>query len=57
MPGLRGQLLFASIIPLPGNASYENMIGELADPYVTHNEHGLIRMKYETMVCVNKEIQ
>jgi ubiquinone/menaquinone biosynthesis C-methylase UbiE len=54
---LKGHLLSASYIPLPGHSSYDSMIGELANLFVTHNDHGLIGMEYETKVYVNKESQ
>lgn len=51
---LKGQLLSASYIPLPGHPSYDSMISELADLFVAKNENGLIKMEYETKVFINK---
>ncbi len=52
---LKGQLLSSSYIPLPGESSYENMIGELAELFVANNENGFIPMAYETKIYINQE--
>lgn len=52
---LKGQLLSSSYIPLPGQPSYENMISELAELFVSNNENGFIRMEYETKIFINQE--
>jgi len=46
--GLKGQLLSASYIPLPGHPRYDAMIAALADLFVEHNEQGFVAMEYET---------
>jgi ubiquinone/menaquinone biosynthesis C-methylase UbiE len=51
---LKGQLLSASYIPLPGHSSYEEMISELIQLFVAHNENGAVRMEYETVLYWNK---
>jgi ubiquinone/menaquinone biosynthesis C-methylase UbiE len=51
---LKGQLLSASYIPLPGHPQYELMISELADLFVASNERGLIKMEFETKIFVNR---
>ena len=52
--GLKGQLLSASYIPLPGHEKYEAMITRLAELFVAHNEKGLVRMDFETKIFINK---
>lgn len=45
---LKGQLLSASYIPLPGYPSYDTMISSLVQLFVAYNENGFIKMEYET---------
>lgn len=51
---LKGQLLSASYIPLPGHSSYDTMIDELVHLFVTYNVNGFIKMEYETKLYVNQ---
>jgi ubiquinone/menaquinone biosynthesis C-methylase UbiE len=51
--GLKGQLLSASYIPLPGHANYDLMIEELVQLFIKHNENGVVRMQYETRLYFN----
>jgi SAM-dependent methyltransferase len=51
---LKGQLLSASYIPLPGHPTYEAMIDGLVELFVRFNERGLISMEYETRLYWNK---
>jgi ubiquinone/menaquinone biosynthesis C-methylase UbiE len=51
---LKGQLLSASYIPLPGHPSYDGMIGELVHLFVAHNENGFVKMEYETKLYLNE---
>ncbi len=46
--GLKGQLLSASYIPLPGHESYDSMISALVKLFVDYNENGTVKMDYET---------
>ncbi|HZE84368.1 MAG TPA: class I SAM-dependent methyltransferase [Puia sp.] len=50
---LKGQLLSASYIPLPGHPSYDNMISELVRLFVSFNENGLVKMEFETKLYMN----
>jgi SAM-dependent methyltransferase len=52
---LKGQLLSASYIPLPGHQSYDNMISELVHLFVSHNENGFVKMEYETKLYLNQD--
>ena len=45
---LKGQLLSASYIPLPGHESYDSMISALVKLFVEYNENGVVKMDYET---------
>lgn len=45
---LKGQLLSASYIPLPGHPHYDTMISELVRLFVSYNENGFVKMEYET---------
>ncbi|MEJ0106797.1 MAG: class I SAM-dependent methyltransferase [Bacteroidota bacterium] len=45
---LKGQLLSASYIPLPGHTSYDTMISSLVQLFVAHNKNGFVKMEYET---------
>ena len=45
---LKGQLLSASYIPLPGHPTYDTMISSLVQLFVAFNENGFIKMQYET---------
>jgi ubiquinone/menaquinone biosynthesis C-methylase UbiE len=47
---LKGQLLSASYIPLPGQPRYEEMMNEFTDIFNTHQENGLVNVAYETKV-------
>jgi ubiquinone/menaquinone biosynthesis C-methylase UbiE len=51
---LKGLLLSASYIPLPGHESYYSMISELVHLFVTHNQNGQVRMEYETKLYLNQ---
>jgi SAM-dependent methyltransferase len=51
---LKGQLLSASYIPLPGHPSYNTMINELIHLFVNYNENGLVRMEFETTLYINQ---
>ena len=50
---LKGQLLSASYIPLPGHPQYEEMIAALAELFVTHNQQGFVTMEHETKLYWN----
>jgi ubiquinone/menaquinone biosynthesis C-methylase UbiE len=50
---LKGQLLSASYIPLPGHESYDAMISALVKLFVDFNENGSVKMDYETMLYYN----
>lgn len=50
---LKGQLLSASYIPLPGHDSYDDMISALVKLFVDFNEHGTVKMDYETKLYYN----
>lgn len=55
---LKGQLLSASYIPLPGHPSYDTMISSLVQLFVAYNENGFIKMEYETKLywgCLQKD--
>ena len=45
---LKGQLLSASYIPLPGQESYDSMISTLVKLFVDFNENGFVKMDFET---------
>ncbi len=45
---LKGQLLSASYIPLPGHETYDAMISSLVKLFVEYNENGTVKMDYET---------
>jgi SAM-dependent methyltransferase len=47
---LKGQLLSASYIPLPGHPLYEEMIASLAELFVTSQQGGVITMVHETKI-------
>jgi SAM-dependent methyltransferase len=51
---LKGQLLSASYIPLPGHPTYDAMISELVHLFVAYNENGFVRMEYQTKLFLNK---
>lgn len=48
--GLKGQLLSKSYIPLPGHELYDAMITDLIQLFIAHNENGLVRIEYETLL-------
>jgi len=50
LEALKGQLLSASYIPLPGHPRYEKMMNLLTTLFTTYQENGLITMAYETKV-------
>jgi SAM-dependent methyltransferase len=50
---LKGQLLSASYMPLPGHTSYNEMINELIHLFIKHNENGVVRMAFETKLFIN----
>jgi len=50
---LKGQLLSASYIPLPGHPTYDTMIDSLVQLFVTHNQNGFIKMEFETKLFLN----
>jgi ubiquinone/menaquinone biosynthesis C-methylase UbiE len=50
---LKGQLLSASYIPLPGHPRYEEMMALFTDLFNTYQENGLINIGYETKVYWN----
>jgi SAM-dependent methyltransferase len=50
---LKGQLLSASYMPLPGHKSYSEMINELIHLFIKHNENGMVRMAFETKLFIN----
>jgi SAM-dependent methyltransferase len=54
---LKGQLLSASYIPLPGHPSYDDMIGELSRLFVKYHEKGMVKMEFETKLYLNIESQ
>ncbi|MBS1565098.1 MAG: class I SAM-dependent methyltransferase [Bacteroidetes bacterium] len=45
---LKGQLLSASYIPLPGHPLYEEMIASLAELFVNSQKDGVVTMAHET---------
>ena len=51
---LKGQLLSASYMPLPGHDSYSAMINDLIVLFIEHNENGLVRMEFETKLYINR---
>ncbi len=51
---LKGQLLSASYMPLPGHPSYNDMINELIVLFIEHNENGLVKMEFETRLYINR---
>jgi|SRR5450631_2016218 len=51
---LKGQLLSASYMPLPGHPSYNDMINELIVLFIEHNENGLVKMEFETKLFINR---
>jgi ubiquinone/menaquinone biosynthesis C-methylase UbiE len=51
---LKGQLLSASYIPLPGHPMYDTMISSLVQLFVAFNENGFIKMQYETKLYWSK---
>jgi hypothetical protein len=51
---LKGQLLSASHMPLPGHPSYAAMINELILLLFEHNEKGLVKMEFETRLYINR---
>ncbi len=50
---LKGQLISASFIPLPGHPKYENMITELTRIYKKYQYNGFVTMEYEIPVFWN----
>jgi ubiquinone/menaquinone biosynthesis C-methylase UbiE len=50
---LKGQLLSASYIPLPGHLAYNDMITDLAQLFVQYNKNGFVKMEYETKLYYN----
>jgi SAM-dependent methyltransferase len=51
--GLKGQLLSASYIPLPGYPTYDDMISELVRLFVKYHQGGLIKMEFETKLYLH----
>ena len=51
---LKGQLLSASYIPLPGHPLYNDMINELIVLFIEHNHNGLVKMEFETRLYINR---
>jgi SAM-dependent methyltransferase len=51
---LKGQLLSASCIPLPGHPSYYEMINELIGLFIKYNENGFVKMEFETKLFINR---
>lgn len=51
---LKGQLLSSSYIPLPGHVTYNDMIADLVQLFVTHNKNGFVKMEYETKLYYNE---
>ena len=51
---LKGQLLSAYYIPLPGHQSYNTMINELIHLFIAYNENGFIRMEFETKLYISQ---
>ncbi len=51
---LKGLLLSASGIPLPGDPSYDTMISVLVQLFVKNNVNGFVLMEYETKVYCGK---
>lgn len=47
---MKGQLLSASYIPLPGQPRYEEMMDMLISLFEKHQENGLVSIRYETKV-------
>ncbi len=50
---LKGQLLSASYMPLPGHPSYSEMINELIHLFIKYNENGVVKMAFETKLFIN----
>lgn len=53
---LKGQLLSASYIPLPGHETYDSMISALVKLFVDYNNNGSVKMDYETKMYYNGEV-
>ncbi len=53
---LKGQLLSASYIPLPGHETYDSMISALVKLFVDYNKNGSVKMDYETKMYYNGEV-
>jgi hypothetical protein len=51
---LKGQLLSASYMPLPGHPMYNDMINELIVLFIEHNQNGLVKMEFETRLYINR---
>jgi len=51
--GLKGQLLSASYIPLPGYPTYDEMISELVRLFVKYHQGGLVKMEFETKLFLH----
>jgi ubiquinone/menaquinone biosynthesis C-methylase UbiE len=51
---LKGQLLSASYMPLPGHLSYSSMINELISLFIEHNANGFVKMEFETKLFINR---
>jgi ubiquinone/menaquinone biosynthesis C-methylase UbiE len=47
---LKGQLLSASYIPMPGHERYDAMMGVLTELFNAYQQDGMITMEYETKV-------
>lgn len=48
--GLRGRLLSASYAPQAGAAGHDAMLAELDGIFARHQQHGLVRLEYDTRV-------
>jgi SAM-dependent methyltransferase len=48
--GLKGRLLSASYVPLPGQEGHEEMLAELARVFAGHQRNGRVTIEYDTNV-------
>jgi hypothetical protein len=51
---LKGQLLSASCMPLPGHPSYSVMINKLISLFFRYKVNGLVSMEFETKLFINR---
>ena len=54
LEGLMGRVLSSSYMPQPGDERYSEMEAAVGDLFVQHQRDGLVRMEYETVVCLGR---